>query len=310
MKMLNCPECGLTITDVQEECPKCRTKIEDIKEELEKEVEEVKEKKVTKKTPTKKKPAKKTKDEVIEAALAAEEVAPTEATEATSMKIKEEMIAAVVEAEALAAIEEEEEAGEANLCETCLAPVDEGQNFCQLCGASVEAIEETVTSVIPKTDAESNKLIAAIGYIFFFFPILCGYYRNSAFAKFHAKQATLLFISSTLLFLGLIMFREILDSLFLTSSVADVPSLEDIWSGAATVDINGLVSTPWHRGHMTGGLFYHYLVWMLYALHLIPFALMLVGIVNSIQGKERRLPIIGRFVKNKKTKTDLVETME
>ena len=293
MKMLNCPECGLTITDTQKECPKCRTKIEVIKEEIKKESDNTEEKKDFKKTPAKK-VSKKTKDEIgedkksknkkeemIAAVISAEETATNEMIEDDSTKVKEEMIAAVVEAEALAAIEEE--AAAESLCETCLAPVDDGQNFCQLCGASVEAIEETVNPVLPKTDEESNKLIAAIGYIFFFFPILCGYYRKSAFAKFHAKQATLLFISSTVLFLGLVIFRDILNSLFTTH----------------LLDFDFTIDTAWQHGF---GVFFHfYLIGMINILHLMPFALMVIGIVNAFQGKRKHLPIIGRFIKEETT---------
>ena len=288
MKMLNCPECGLTITDTQKECPKCRTKIEAIKEELEKETENAKGGKEAKKSPTKKviskkekeeendaKTVKSKKEEIVEAAIRAED----EVSKEPVSTVKEEMIAAVVEAEALAAIEEE--ALEEKLCNTCLAPVNNGQNFCQLCGTSVEAIEEVVNPVIPKTDAESNRLLAAVGYLLFFLPILFGYYRKSAFAKFHAKQATLLFILSTALFLGLVILREVIN-FFLTTT-------------AYISDINVLLNTAWQHGF---GVFFHfYLVGMINILHLMPFALMLIGVFNALQGKKKPLPIIGRLMK-------------
>jgi len=299
--MLNCPECGLTITDTQRECPKCRTKIEVIKKELKKESNNTTEKKEAKKAQAKKmskkvtdedKKSKNKKDEMIAAVISAEEEATNEMAEDDSTKVKEEMIAAVVEAEALAAIEEEAAATEESLCKTCLAPVDDGQNFCQLCGASVEAIEETINPVLPKTDEESNKLIAAIGYIFFFFPILCGYYRKSEFAKFHAKQATFLFISSAALFLGLVIFRDILHSLFTTYSL----------------DFDLIINTGWQHGF---GVFFHfYLVGMINILHLMPFALMVIGIVNAVQGKRKHLPIIGRFIKEETTTAKVIESTE
>jgi len=305
MKMLNCPECGLTITDTQKECPKCRTKIQIIKEELEKETGNSSRIHDVKKTPVKRgnkktkdevienKKIKNKKDEMIEAVIRAEaEATATEAVEDDSTKVKEEMIAAAVEAEALAAIEEEASLEE-NLCETCLAPVNDGQNFCQLCGASVEAIEETVNPIIPKTDAESNRSFAAIGYILFFFPILCGYYRKSAFAKFHAKQATLLFISSTALFLGLVVLREILNSLLTTTAYMH--------------DFSLILNTAWQHGFAV--FFHFYLIGMINILHLMPFALMIIGIFNAIQGKRKPLPIIGRFVKAEEpAEIDMIET--
>ena len=269
MKMLNCPECNLTVTDAHEECPKCRTNLDAVKAALNGEVETVVEEAPVKKRATRKKvepveEVKSKKDEMIEAVIQAE----LEAMDIVEdeVRAKEEMIAAVVEAEALAIIEEEEAAE--FLCETCLSPVEEGQNFCQLCGASVDAIEEAERPVIPKTDEESNKLIAAIGYIFFFFPILCGYYRNSKFAKFHAKQATLLFIGSLVWFLGLIIVRTIIESTMLM-----------------------------HNGHgFTATWVLHYFRIMIQILHLLPIGMVAIGIINTLQGKKRPLPIIGRFV--------------
>ena len=272
MKMLNCPECNLTVTDAHEECPKCRTNLDVAKAGLDNPVVAVEEEKqVVKKRAVRKKDEpleepKSVKEEMIEAVIQAE----LEATEAAidEARAQEELIAAVVEAEALAIIQEEEAAE--SLCENCLSPVEEGQNFCQLCGSSVEAIEEAPRPVIPKTDEESNRLIAGIGYFLFFFPILCGYYRNSKFAKFHAKQATLLFAMSIVLFIGLIFTRTIVDSTMI------------MYDG--------------HR-FSTAHLFHHYLRVMIQVLHLLPICLMLVGFVNSLQGKKRPLPIIGRFVK-------------
>ena len=336
MKMLNCPECGLTITNTQKECPKCRTQIEEIKEETgtekikeEAKTEEIKEKtntkeikeeanteeikaieekkeakkKTGKKNLTKlKKKLKKKNDSVdVNAEAETHETITTEeeviddAINNDSAKIKEEMIAAVVEAEALAAIEEEESAPEETLCATCMAPVEDGQNFCQLCGSSVEAIEEIINPVIPKTDEESNKLIAAIGYVCFLFPILCGYHHKSAFAKFHAKQATLLFRASVILFIGLIISLNLLEALF---SI-------------------GWLLTLYQHG--LGVLFYYYLISMINLLYLTPFALMLIGIINAFRGKKKKLPIINRpllpmikrlltlFKSHKKDKTEKIK---
>jgi len=270
MKMLNCPECNLTVTDAHEECPKCRTNLDSVKAALNGEVETVIEAKPVKKRVVRKKvepveEPKSKKDEMIAAVIQAELEVDT--LENDEVRAKEEMIAAVVEAEALAIIEEEEAAE--FLCETCLSPVDEGQNFCQLCGSSVEAIEEAERPIIPKTDEESNKLIAAIGYPLFFFPVLCGYYRNSKFAKFHSKQATLLFIGSLVWFLGLVIIRTIIES-----------------------------TMTMHEGHgFTATTVLHYLRVMIQIMHWLPFGLMFIGFFNAMQGKKRPLPIIGRFIK-------------
>lgn len=308
--MLNCPECGLKITDAQQECPKCHTKIEDIKEELEKEEKAESAQKETEQVkPTKRKRGrprktevalaetseemmntddnKSVKEEMIKAVVEAEEEAAAEAVqEEESAKIEEEMIAAAVEAEALAVIEEEEAAAaaeEENFCETCMAPVDKGQNLCHLCATS-----EPITPVVPKSDAEANKWIAAIGYVIFFFPALFGFHRKSKFVKFHAKQATALFIASTVLFLALVIFRDILDDLF---TLSPMPNLSEIFTMNDT--------TAWRHG--TGVLFQYYLVGMIYALHLMPFALMIIGFIHSVQGEKKPLPFVGRFIKTEKT---------
>jgi len=335
MKMLNCSECGLTITDAQEECPKCRTKIEVIKEELKKESQNVKD------TP------KATNDEVIKSS----ENELTMKTSELSEELIDEALAAIVEAEALAAIEEEEakkkavaeedtnvklanEVSEkeekgaegkvklaelvrsANVCDLCKKQINDDRNLCPPCEAliesesgvvkaeetevvedvkaveEVEEVEETeeIEAVVQsKRGNESNNIIVASGYIIFFLPVLCGYYRKSDFAKFHTKQATLLFIANTILFLVLVLFRSLLDYLV-------IPSIP-----RQGVSLTQILLTPFTRHHelRTGGLFYWYLRVMLYALHLMPFALMLMGIINVLQGKIRRLPVIGRFVNKK-----------
>lgn len=310
--MLNCPECGLTITDAQEECPKCHTKIEDITREVEEEQQakevqkETKETKLGKRKKDRQKKtevataaetneettntdkSKKVKEEMIKAVVGAEEESATgEMTEEDSAKLKEEMIAAVVEAEALAVIEGEEAAAEEeNLCKTCMTPVDTGQNFCQLCGSDLKATSESVASIIPKSDEDANKWIAAVGYIVFFLPILFEFYRKSKFVKYHAKQAAILFIASTILFLVLVVFRNILDGLF---TVSPMPNPNEIFTTA---------DTSWRHG--TGVLFQYYLTGMIYALHLMPFAFMITGFINSVQGEEKPLPLIGRPLKARK----------
>ena len=407
--MINCPKCGLTITDAQEECPKCRTKLKDIKNELKKVksdmgerkefrgrsvAEETSEEKVGDELP------KREKDEVVHAKLPEsekeeessvklseseeeeessvklpesekDEMAHAKASESekdemnhsatqegsetfpaakkTTMSLKEEILAATantngpssgVEDEVLVATEMKAVVTKKkkkkkksikspvkaeNLCEICMTPVNDGQKFCQSCDLPVESVEEiakpvqaekfakavqpvqieknakavqtaedvklvqpvklvhpvqdikplqSAQPVRPKPVGAFSKFIAALGYIVFFFPLLCGGYQKSSFAKFHAKQATLLFIASAILFVGLIWFRSLLSRLFPTESIA------------------------WHRGYWAISSFYLYLRGMIYALHLMPFALMIVGMISSAWGKKRRLPVIGRFVED------------
>lgn len=271
MKMLNCPECGLTITDVQEECPKCHTKIEDITR-----VEEQQSEKVLKKTkPGKRKKGDSKKTEVVSVAQTNEKTATIDEPE----KLKEDVITAVVK---------DETAENENLCEICMTPLDANQNFCQSCSSSVVESLESVASTIAKSDEDANKLIAAVAYIVFFIPILFGFHRKSKFVKYHTKQATFLFISSTILFLVLVVFRNIIDGLFTTTPMQNI---DEIFT---TID------TSWRHG--TGVLFRYYLIGMIYALHLMPFAFMIIGFINSIQGKKKPLPLMGRLLEIGKAK--------
>lgn len=289
MKMLNCPECGLTITDAQKECPKCRTKIEDLDiDELVR--NENSNKKGSKKKNSKKPGNNKIKEEMIEAVIRAEE-AVSKASLRKDASVQEELIAAVVEAEALAAIEEETNAE--NFCKNCKAPISRDQSLCQAC-ISVKPAKTSSKRVVPKTDEETSRFLAAIGYVFFFVPLIVEYYRESAFVKFHAKQATALFVFNTILFLILAVLRNRLDY-FALSHI-------DTISAILNINFNPLeyMRIPWHRGHATGGFYYHYLTWMIYLLHLLPFVLMIMGIVNAARGKVEQLPLIRFFIKDEK----------
>lgn len=280
MKMLNCPECGLTITDVQEKCPKCHTKIEDITrvEEQQSEKKVLKKKKLGKR---KKGDPKKTEE--VSVAQTNEKKANTDEPD----KLKEDVITAVVKAEALAVIADET-AENKNLCEICMTPLGTDHNFCQSCSSSVVESLDSVASTIAKSDEDSNKFIAAVAYIVFFIPILFGFHRKSKFVKYHTKQATFLFISSTILFLVLVVFRNIMDGLF-----TSIPMQH-------SDEIFTTIDTSWRHG--TGILFRYYLIAMIYALHLMPFAFMIIGFIYSIQGKKKPLPLMGRLLEIGKAK--------
>ena len=291
--MLNCPECGLTITDTHKNCPKCRTKIEDMQIDS----PEVGKKK-SKKNHPKDRINQQIKEEKIEAVIRSEDDAL-----ATENGTEETMIAAVVEAEALAAIEEEKEEKEEKsgekICEKCQNIIDDEQSSCPTCSPKQtvdEVQQERVTT--PRTNEQANKWIAVIGYVIFFFPLIFNYYKESAFIKFHAKQATRLFLSSLILFLGLLLLRNTMDDWFLTSA----DDINYVCSAALNSEGEPIclpLSPVWHHGHgFAGGIFYHYLNWMLFSLHFAPFVFMIIGMINASQGEKRPLPIIGHFVKD------------
>lgn len=286
--MLNCPECGLTITDAQKECPKCRTKVEDMK--IDSDSGAVASKKQPKKKNLKSPPVNTVKDEMIEAVIQAEE-----AINESDPSPEEELIAAVVEAEALAAIEEEKKE-EKNLCSICQTPLLENQEKCDACGASALTVEQEVKTKtvkkinLPKINVKANQWAAITGYVLFFFPFISGFSKESSFSKFHAKQALNLFISSLVLFLGLILLRNTLNDWFYIDLI-------DLCDPSDLLCIQ--LHSSWHNGHgIPAGIFYHYLSWMIISLHLLPFAWMLIGIINVLLGEKRPLPLIGHFVKD------------
>jgi len=283
--MLNCPKCGLTITDTHKNCPKCRTKIEDMKLDN---TDVVKKNSMNI-------PSQQIKEEMIEAVIRAEETAIA-ATNTNDPTPEETILAAVVEAEALAAIEEEnEEKKEKNVCEICQTIIKEDQTVCESCGSVIENATpiEQEQIITPKTDEQANKWIAAIGYVIFFFPLIFNYYKESAFAKFHAKQATSLFLASIILFLGLLLLRNTMDDWFLTNADhVNYVCTPVLYGDGEPICIE--LQPAWHHGHgFAGGAFYYYLRWMLFALHFVPFGWMIIGIINALQGQKRVLPIIG-----------------
>jgi|GEM_PF-1987671 len=286
MKMLNCPECGLTITTTHKKCPKCRVEIKDVTHGDDNQAKK-----------PKKNASQRIKEEMIDAVIRSEANAHATTVDPTS---EESMLAAVVEAEALVAIEEEkEENEEQTLCEKCQTPIPKDQHICKNCelAASEKIVEEVPKQVVKsKSSDQSNKWIAAAGYVIFFLPLLSNYYKESAFVKFHAKQAASLFIASIVLFLGLLLLRNTMIDWFVTSpehlSYVCTPLLyEDPFCVQ--------VQPEWHHGHgVAGGVFYHYLKWMIFVLHFMPFVWMIIGIANALYVEKRALPIIGHFGKN------------
>lgn len=316
MKILNCPECGLKIPDALEECPKCRTKIESSTDEVKKEAQAVEtQKKAEETTPVKhnkdrQKPKKgrkrkseaatlvetkaaadadqveNVKEEMIKAVVTAEEkTATNEIAKDEVATLDEDVIAAVVEAEVLAAMKEEEATV---IDEDVIAAVVEAEALAVMKEEAEKehVIKNSQNAQIPSVTQMDQVLdhgLAAIGYLVFFLPILLGSHRKSKFIKYHAKQAVVLFIVSTVLFLGLVVLRNWLDDLFTASLTSNLNE------GFTLTDIS------WRHG--SGVLFHYYLTWMIYALHFVPFALMVTGFINAIQGKKSPLPFIGKLLK-------------
>ncbi len=92
------------------------------------------------------------------------------------------------------------------------------------------------TSSFSPEDIEQNKVVAALGYVIFFIPLLAA--KDSAFGKFHANQGLILLIVSV---------------------VASIIPFINLIAWIAT------------------------------------FGLFLFGLINTLNGKALRLPVIGNF---------------
>ena len=269
MIMMNCSQCGLTVTASQDECPKCHKKIKDIIEE-----------------------------QGLKRDASVTEVSEEVTSEVGHVEASSELTAGnEIESEANIddlTSDEEIATEDENTCENCMSVISEDQNFCQLCGEAASAIEMHVNPITPQTDAEANKWIAVVGYVFFFLPLLLGYYKKSKFAKFHTRQAFVLFVCTIVLFLGLLLLRNTIDSLWAPAS-ATGDLLGDIMSGLPGMDVVASSQRGFFNAHGVGAFLRFYLIVMINVLHLIPFAFMIIGMINAAQGKKRQLPIIRRF---------------
>ena len=87
-------------------------------------------------------------------------------------------------------------------CKSCGAEVPEGTKFCQACGAPVEEPTIIYNGATQNTSnsASNDKLMGILSYIgiLFIVPLLAA--KESKFARFHANQGLVLFITDIVLF--------------------------------------------------------------------------------------------------------------
>jgi uncharacterized membrane protein len=156
-------------------------------------------------------------------------------------------------------------------CTKCGTETPGGAQFCNACGTAITAptmaratspgtIQTDMQSELPKNNAEENKGMAALSYIIFFIPLLTGDYKKSSFVKFHANQGTLLFLATFALGVSTNIILAVFRAMFFNFNA---------WG------IMGLLTTVFN------------------ALWLLPTVLVIIGIINASNGKEKHLPIIG-----------------
>jgi len=102
--------------------------------------------------------------------------------------------------------------------------------------------------------------MAIIAYIIFFIPLLTGDYKKSPFVKYHTNQGTILFIVSVALNVAVSIVRGILRTLF--------------WNWFAW-PVYGLFNTA-----------LNVIMWA-------PMILLIIGIINAVNGATKPLPVVG-----------------
>ena len=142
-------------------------------------------------------------------------------------------------------------------CQKCGSPMDDNVKFCPKCGAQTAEAQQAQA-----TDAQANKVMAVLAYILFFIHLLTGAHKTSPFVKYHTNQGTALFIAAVAWGIVENIVLAILRAIF--------------WNGY-TWGIYGLFST------------------ILNILWLAPTALCIYGIYNAATGKQKELPVIGKF---------------
>lgn len=165
-------------------------------------------------------------------------------------------------------------------CKKCGLPLDEGTKVCPSCGEPVVEVTveepdfekkeekskferefdkfndtEDKTAQFDSKDVEDNKIISLFSYLGILFLIPMIAANQSKFAKFHVNQGIVLFIAD--LVLGVLM--RIFGWTF------------------------GLIGLGWIAAIVNS------------ALGVVILVFVILGIVNAVQGKAKRLPVIGKF---------------
>jgi uncharacterized membrane protein len=149
-------------------------------------------------------------------------------------------------------------------CQKCGTQIQDGVKFCPACGAPTEAGQAVQQA--QATDAEQNKVMAILSYIIFFIPLITGDHKKSPFVKFHVNQGTVLAIVAIAYSIVSGILRAIIK----------VP-----------VSVYGYSTSVYY----TPG----WLSTILWLISLVFFAGCIYGIINAATGKQKELPVIGKF---------------
>ena len=163
-------------------------------------------------------------------------------------------------------------------CEYCGKEIPDDSKLCPYCGASVTGgtgaggnrqaggeggqggilDTEDVTNTIDAVDINNNKLMGVLAYIslLVLIPIFCA--KDSKFARFHANQGLVLFAAEVVLSAARFIIANLIGWLPLVGGLA-------LWAVNIVFGLAGIGT----------------------------FILSIIGIINVVNGRAKRLPVIG-----------------
>ncbi len=158
-------------------------------------------------------------------------------------------------------------------CKYCNADVNEGESFCPNCGKSID-YEKTIDQKIDGT----AKVFAALSYLniggFPIFLIPFFVKRKDSFVWFHTIQGILLYVITLIETILAAILRTLVPSVtYAPKAVTDDP-------------FKFGYSTIMEPTYSPGGLVIH---WVFLIIEIVLFVLMIIGIVNAIQGKRKKI---------------------
>lgn len=147
------------------------------------------------------------------------------------------------------------------LCSNCGTQYEDGVQFCPSCGTAAQR-SRAFSPVMPGTpsqdelqDAQENKAMAVLAYIFFFIPLLAA--KESKFARYHTNQGLLIFLAAA------------------------------VWGIAYGVLTTLLYVISFGLGLVLSGI--------LGLTGLVFPILCIVGIINAVNGRMKPLPLLGKY---------------
>jgi uncharacterized membrane protein len=148
-------------------------------------------------------------------------------------------------------------------CGKCGSEIKDGAQFCPSCGASVAGKPVKQAAQVGEvqadaSDAEQGKVMSVISYIgiLCLIPIITGDYKKSPFVKFHTNQGLVLCIADVAWWFVSFILGLILGRLWILSILWSLVGFA-VWVGVIV--------------------------------------LIVLGIINAVNGRMKPLPVIGKF---------------